>query len=353
MDVNLTKPPFALNGVHWSTANRWIIGTCARATIVTPHVTMAGHLLTKREVVAAVESTQNLEAICVLDELPSTFPYSSALVLLASDSSIRIFATKSNPEMENWRQMGSGGFGRGPEHICAIACTVLTTSSGGAVPVVACGSMGGSVSLVGLGITDSGGDSIGSTSMLKVAVHKSAVSYLAWLPDSQRRHPGESGVLAVGAADGTVQLLSVARDLTQASVVATISGRDWRPVTAHGVGRDMLLLAKLGQVMVVNLEDISSPQVRKVAVGVTQTIVSCVVDENRNRAYVGSYDFDIIVLARKDDQWHRALEEEAPLRDGMKKTVVRLFTTKFNMQRLFLRGMTMSPLGRYLAFVVE
>ncbi|KAJ2310391.1 hypothetical protein IWW52_005428, partial [Coemansia sp. RSA 2704] len=154
------------------------------------------------------------------------------------------------------------------------------------------------------------------------------------------------------AADGTVQLLSVARDLTQASVVATISGRDWRPVTAHGVGRDMLLLAKLGQVMVVNLEDISSPQVRKVAVGVTQTIVSCVVDENRNRAYVGSYDFDIIVLARKDDQWHRALEEEAPLRDGMKKTVVRLFTTKFNMQRLFLRGMTMSPLGRYLAFVV-
>ncbi|KAJ2382474.1 hypothetical protein H4S02_005730 [Coemansia sp. RSA 2611] len=37
----------------------------------------------------------------------------------------------------------------------------------------------------------------------------------------------------------------------------------------------------------------------------------------------------------------------------MKKTVVRLFTTKFNMQRLFLRGMTMSPLGRYLAFVVD
>ncbi|KAJ2803777.1 hypothetical protein H4R21_001901 [Coemansia helicoidea] len=37
----------------------------------------------------------------------------------------------------------------------------------------------------------------------------------------------------------------------------------------------------------------------------------------------------------------------------MERTVVRSFTTKFNMKRLFLRGLALSPHGRYLAFAAD
>ncbi|KAJ2166590.1 hypothetical protein GGH16_004086, partial [Coemansia sp. RSA 560] len=90
-----------------------------------------------------------------------------------------------------------------------------------------------------------------------------------------------------------------------------------------------------------------------VALGVTQTIVTCVIDERRDRAYIGTYNFEIIVLGRQNGQWYRATEEETPLREAMKKTIVRSFTTKFNMQRLFLRGMMVSQNGRYLTFVAD
>ncbi|KAJ2542006.1 hypothetical protein GGF49_003205 [Coemansia sp. RSA 1853] len=353
MDVKLAKPPLPLNGVHWSSANRWIIGTSAQAFIIAPQFTVAGGIPTKHEVGAAIESTQNIEAVCVLDELPASFPFPNALVLLASDSTIRIFAPKKNPELENWQEVGSGRFERGAEHICSIASVVMAAPRGDAVAVVACGSMSGSVSLVGLGVTDEDADTIGSTSVLKFAACQSAVSYLAWLPDTQHQHLADICVLAVGAADGTVQLWGVTRDLSQASVLATICERDWRPVTAHGVGKDVLIIVKLGQAITIDLRDIHNPTVQNVSLGVTQTIVTCVIDERRDRAYIGTYNFEIIVLGRRAGQWYRATEEETPLREGMKKTIVRSFTTKFNMQRLFLRGMMVSQNGRYLTFVAD
>ncbi|KAJ2502438.1 hypothetical protein GGH96_001101 [Coemansia sp. RSA 1972] len=229
----------------------------------------------------------------------------------------------------------------------------MATPHRDAVPVVACRSMGSSVSLVGLRVTDEDTDTIGSTSVLKFAASQSAVSYLTWLPDTQHQNPADICVLAVGATDGTVQLWGVARDLSQASVLATIGERDWRPVTAHGVGTDLPILVKLGQVITIDLRDIHNPTVQNVALGMTQTIVTCVIDERRDRAYIGTYNFEIIVLGCQVGQWYRATEEETPLREGMKKTIVRSFTTKFNMQQLFLCRMMVSQNGRYLTFVAK
>ncbi|KAJ2783857.1 hypothetical protein H4R18_001465 [Coemansia javaensis] len=345
MDVKVIRQPLPIGGVHWSTANRWVIATSAQAFIVTPQLAAAGRIPDKHEVVAAIEATQNVEAVGLLDELPGDFPYPNAVAVLASDSTVRLFASARNPDAFNWHEVGRGDFGTGPEHVCAIATATL-----GALPVVACGSLGGKVSVVGLRGAD--GCRIDAARVLAFAPAESAVSHLAWVRGGR---PGEGGVhvLAVCAADGAVQLWSVAGDLSEATLLETVCGRDWRPVTAHGVGADCAVLAKLGLAIVVDARAPQGVVVDRVPLGASQTLVACAVDGGRDRIYVGSHDFVISVLARRDGRWCRAAEEEAPLRDGMRRTIVQSFTTKFNMKRLFLRGLALSPHGRHLAFVAD
>ncbi|KAJ2355330.1 hypothetical protein GGF43_002748, partial [Coemansia sp. RSA 2618] len=338
MDIELPKPPLPINGLYWSTANCWIIGTGAKAVIATPQLTTPGAIPIKHEVAASIEATQNIEALCVLDELPPGFPFAHAVVLLASDSTIRIFASLKNPELANWVEVGSGGFGHGAEHVCAISSVIMHGGDGDPVPVVACGDMGGTVSLVGLGVANDKG-TVESTSVLKFSTRLASVSYLAWLPDT--RSPTDPCVLAVCASDGTVQLWNVSRDISQASLLATVCHRDWRPITAHTIGRDLLILVKLGKVIIVDFHSsLDAPAVQSIALPVTQTIVACAIDERRGRVYIGSFGFEVFVLQRVDGRkWQRAAGcEDALLFEGMKKTVVRSFTTMFNMQRLFLRG---------------
>ncbi|KAJ1722201.1 hypothetical protein LPJ61_005954 [Coemansia biformis] len=352
MDIKVVKRPFPRGGVSWSTANRWIVGTSAQVLIATPQFTVAGRIPAKREVIAAIEPTQNIEAVGLLDGLPGSFPYADAIVVLASDSTIRVFASSQNPDSANWKEVGRGGFGTGAEHICAIASTTLAGADGtDELPVVACGSMGGQVSAVGLGGYSDG--RIEASRVLTFDAHASAISYLVWLHDSVTGEGAHRRILAVCAADGVVQLWGVAPDLSEAALVMVACERDWRPVTAHGVGTDCCVLAKQGLAMVIDARDARSIAIHRVALGGSQTLVACAVDDGRGRIYIGSYDFVIAVLARRGDEWCRAAEEEAPLRDGMRKTVVQSFTTKFNMQRLFLRGLALSPQGRYLGFAVD
>ncbi|KAJ2455418.1 hypothetical protein EV183_000750 [Coemansia sp. RSA 2336] len=348
MDFKLSKPPFVVNGIHWSTANRWILGTPNQAIIASPQCTVAGSFLTKREAAAILEPEQNIEAVCILDELPSSFLYSSLLLLLATDSSIRIFAPKRHPELENWKQVGSGQFKQGGEHICCIAATVMAME-GGPVPVVAGGSMNGKVSVIGLGATDSG--CIEGTSILRFTAHLAAISYLAWVPASQHKGSSDESVLVVGSVNGAVDLWSIKRDLSQATAIMQVCDKDWRPVTAHSVGNNMLALAKLGQLILIDISA-NSPTVHKVDLEVTQTIVACAIDEPRGCIYIGAYDFEVIVIERQGNQWTNA-HRGSLLRDSLKKTIVRSFTTKFNIQRLLLRGMSMSPNNRYLVFTVD
>ncbi|KAJ2361092.1 hypothetical protein H4S02_011770, partial [Coemansia sp. RSA 2611] len=136
----------------------------------------------------------------------------------------------------------------------------------------------------------------------------------------------------------------------QASLLTTIGGQDWRSFTAHSVSGGCLVLAKMGSVAIVDIVTEGEPKVEYVPLAVSQTIVSCVIDESRERIYVGAADSVVFVLAKQNGRWAGMPEEERVLRDGMRKTVVKSFTTKFRINRLLLRGLYLSPNGRYLAF---
>ncbi|KAJ2608861.1 hypothetical protein H4S08_004284, partial [Coemansia sp. RSA 1365] len=352
IDIKIGGRPLPLSGIHWSGANRWFIGTSSRVFIVTPQFMVAGNIPRKHEVTVAIEAKNNIEGLCLLNDLPSSFPYANAAVVLASDSSIRVLASKHNPDTSNWQEMGKGGFGMGSELVYAISSTIFADGSNSTTPVVACGSVGGRVSVVGLDATSDG--SVHASRVLTFETNQTEITHLAWLQKSQD-NKGQSGhrTLVVCSTDGQVQLWNVAEDLSKATVFATICNRDWRSVTAHAVGDNMLVLGKLGQAIIVDTHNIQQPIVQEVELDPSMTIVTCVIDKHRNRIYIGSYDFKIFVLALCDGNWNRAIKEEKILLEGMRETIVRSFTTEFNMQRLFLRGMVISPHGRYLAFVAD
>ncbi|KAJ2799856.1 hypothetical protein H4R20_004271, partial [Coemansia guatemalensis] len=352
MDVKVGGQPLTLGGIHWSGANRWFIGTPGRVFIVTPQFMLAGEIPRKHEVTVAIEAECNVEALCLLDDLPSNFPFANAAVVLASDSSIRVLASKHNPDLSNWQEMGRGGFGMGSELVYAISSTIFANSSNDATPVVACGSVGGRVTVVGLDVASD--DSVYASRVLTFETKQTEITQLAWLQKNQQQQqqPGNRG-LAVCSTDGQVQLWSIAEDLSQATALASICNRDWRAVTAHAESENLLVLGKLGLAIVVDTRDIQHPIVHEIELDPSMTVVACVIDEHRQRIYIGTYDFKIYVLAPSDGSWRRATKEEKPLLDDMRETVVRSFTTEFNMQRLFLRGMRISPHGRYLAFAVD
>ncbi|KAJ2682134.1 hypothetical protein H4R19_007190, partial [Coemansia spiralis] len=298
MDIKAVRRPFLQGGIWWSTANRWIIGTSAQVLIVTPQFTAAGNIPQKHEVAAAIEPTQNIEAVGLLDELPSDFPYANALAVLASDSTVRVFASPQSPDLTNWREVGRGAFGTGADHICAIASTTLATTTdaaGARLPVVACGSIGGRVSVIGL--RGAGSGRVEASRVLSFDVHRVEICYLAWLHECVMAAGAPQRILAVCVANGAVQLWGVAGDLSEAVLVETVCEPDWRPVTAHGVGRGVCVLAKLGLALVVDVRDAPGITVHRVDLDVTQTLVACVVDSGRDRIYIGAYDFAISVLA--------------------------------------------------------
>ncbi|KAJ2786965.1 hypothetical protein H4R21_007145, partial [Coemansia helicoidea] len=272
MDVKAVRRPFPQGGIWWSTANRWIVGTSAQVLIVTPQFAVPGGIPQKHEVVAVVEATQNIEAVGLLDELPSDFPYASALAVLASDSTVRVFASPGSPDLANWQEVGRGAFGTGAEHVCAIASTTLVAAddAGARLPVVACGSMGGRVSVIGL--RGAGGGRVEAARVLSFDVHAAGICHLAWLHECAVAEGVRWRILAVCAADGTVQLWGVAGDLSEAALVEVACERDWRPVTAHGVGRDACVLAKLGLALVVEARDSCGIAVHRVNLDVTQTL---------------------------------------------------------------------------------
>ncbi|KAJ1668114.1 hypothetical protein EV178_000775 [Coemansia sp. RSA 1646] len=362
MDVRVDKHPFLVNGVHWSVANRWIIGTSAQAFIVTPECTMRGEFKSTSYVSATIEASQDIEAVCLLDSLPGKFAYEHAIVLLASDSSIRIHAPKGLPSAVDWDEVGRGAFGTGASHVCAIASTQILDSNGDTLPVVSCATVGGEVTV--LGLESAHGDHIEAKLALMFHSGNELISHVAWTANEATDTAVCRPLLAVCAVDGTVNLWDVARDLTSANMVCTLGSKDWRPITASASCASLFVLAKLGTVIVVDTSTSGSREpalassgfeVECIDLGITQSITSCVIDKQRERIYISAMDFVILVLKRAHGgRWTRAeREEETALREGMRKTVIRSFTTKFNMSQLLLRSMCMSPNKRYLMFVAD
>ncbi|KAJ2383428.1 hypothetical protein GGI05_005317, partial [Coemansia sp. RSA 2603] len=152
------------------------------------------------------------------------------------------------------------------------------------------------------------------------------------------------------STDGTATLWRVSQNIDKIEQIASIGAEDWSAFTAHGVGNNVAVLAKIGMAAVVDTSTSGDCQVQYIPLDVSQTVVSCVVDDSRERIYIGSNDFVFFVLTCVDGKWIRAGKEEVAFRDGLRKTIVKSFTTKFDMSQLFLRGMDLSPNGRYLKF---
>ncbi|KAJ2846316.1 hypothetical protein GGI22_006283, partial [Coemansia erecta] len=274
MDVRADKKPLLINGVHWSVANRWIIGTPSQVAIVTSPCTLRGEHLATNNVAARIETSQDIEAVCLLDSLPGGFPYEHAIVLLASDSSIRIFAPRGLPDTTDWDEVGRGAFGTGADHVCAMASTHVLDSNGADVPMVSCASIGGEVTVLSLAGADD--DRIEAKRVLKFRSGHELISYVVWASDRP--------LLAACAVDGTVNLWDVASDLSGASMVYTLGDRDWRPITASGSCAGLLVLAKLGTAIVVDTSPKGSTEsmmatdsfdVDYIDLGITQNITSC------------------------------------------------------------------------------
>ncbi|KAJ2442180.1 hypothetical protein GGF42_007043 [Coemansia sp. RSA 2424] len=357
MDINVAKRPFPLGGIHWSIANRWIIGTKARVFIVTPECAMTGSAREKREVSATIEASSNIEAVCLLEPLSEQYAYDHAMGVLASDSSLRIFAPLGHPDSDNWSQVGSYRSAAGAGHMCAIDCVVSASSVAGkhmSTAVAACGYMSGKVEIVRLDPLEESTGSIRATMALGVDTSQHAICHMAWVDDDG----GGGGdqhrmLLLVCTIDGRAGLWQIHSDLSHASKLATIGEQDWRPFTAHCVSGENLVLAKIGTVAIVDLRAEGVSAIQYIALSVSQTIISCVIDECRERIYVAAADFIIFVLSKQGGSWGRRPEEERALRDGMRQTVVKSFTTKFKMSSLVLRSLTLSPNARYLAFAAE
>ncbi|KAJ1994145.1 hypothetical protein EDC05_001815 [Coemansia umbellata] len=316
---------------------------------------MRGSIMSKHEVTATIEDSEEIEAVCPLDTLPNDFPYKQAVALLASDSSIRIFTTKSNPDTSSWQEVGKGAFGRGTDRICSLASTMVRdTNNSDVVPTIACGMVGGGVAVLSLKITES--DYIEAERVLKFQSGHESIGYIAWADQESSAIHGP--LLAACLIDGTVNLWRVARDLTSATAMGVIGGKDWRPITASDARMGILVLVKLGTVLIIDTKnpgegDSADFNVQYVSLGTTESITSCTIDEHRDKIYFGSFDFVVCVLARTQEKWTRVSKEETALREGMRKTVVRSFTTEFKMNQLILRNMRTSPNNRYLAFVAD
>ncbi|KAJ2870510.1 hypothetical protein GGH93_005513 [Coemansia aciculifera] len=343
MDIKVNRRPFPLGGVQWSTANRWIIGTSGRVFILTPECVMAGDMREKREVSAIIEAANSVEAVCLLEPLPRQYIYDNALGVLSSDSSLRIFAPLGNPDAENWSQVGSYKSEAGAGQMCAISCISAS------VAVAACGFMNGKVELIRLESLEEDTGNIGTTMVLGVDASQNTICHIAWI-NSRDPH---NLLLLVCAVDGSAGLWRIASDLSQAILLTTIGGQDWRAYTAHCVNGGCLVLAKTGSVAIVDILAEGVPKIQYATLAVSQTVVSCVIDESRGRIYVGTTDFIIFVLSKQHDKWSRMPEEERELRDGMRQTVVKSFTTKFKMSSVMLRSLALSPNARYLAFAAD
>ncbi|KAJ2745229.1 hypothetical protein GGI20_002330 [Coemansia sp. BCRC 34301] len=351
MDIKVIRRPFPLGGVQWSIANRWIIGTKARVFIVTPECTMSGSARQKREVSASIEASSNIEAVCLLEPLSEQFAYDHALGVLASDSSLRIFAPLGHPDSDNWSQVGSYRSEAGGNSLmCAMACAPANaTEDHASIAVAACGYMDGTMELVRLESLEGSAGNIRATMTLSVDASQHAVGHMAWID----RVGSQLLLLLVCTIDGRASLWQIHRDLSRASLLTAVDEQDWRQYTAHCASGKCLALAKTGKVAIMDISTGGVPAVQYASLGVSQTIVSCVIDERRERIYVAAADFFVFVLSKQDGVWSRRPEEERMLRDGMRQTVIRSFTTKFKMSGLVLRSLALSPNARYLAFAAE
>ncbi|KAJ2820761.1 hypothetical protein FBU31_005121, partial [Coemansia sp. 'formosensis'] len=191
MDVKVIKRPFPLGGIQWSTANRWIIGTQGRVFILTPECPMAGDAREKREVAATIETTNNIEAVCTLEPLDERYIYDGALGVLASDSTLRIFAPLGNPDTDNWSQVGSYKSEADTSQMCAISCTSANIS------VAACGFMSGKAELVKLKPLGEDTGYIATTMALVVDASQYAICHTAWINSGDPRYM----LLLVSAVD--------------------------------------------------------------------------------------------------------------------------------------------------------
>ncbi|KAJ2508012.1 hypothetical protein H4217_008652, partial [Coemansia sp. RSA 1939] len=363
MDVRVDEQPFVQEGVHWSVANRWIIGTSSQISIITPHCTMRDEAMSKSSTSARVATSQeDIEGVCLLDSLPNSFSSEYAVVLLVSDSNIRIFAPKGLPHITDWSEVGHGAFETNASHVCAIVSAQILDSNGDAFPMVCCASISGETTVLGLAGAQDG--RIEAKRVLRFRSGHETISHMEWVVDGAADSVVCKPLLAVCAVDGLVNLWDISRDLADATMVCTLGDKDWRPITSSDSRMGLLVLAKLGTVIVVDTNARGTAKaslqaggfgIEYIDIGISQSIISCVIDDQRERIYVGAMDFAIFVLKRTDKgRWERAgKKEESTLREGLRKTVVRSFTTKFNMSRLLLRSMHISPNRRFLAFVAD
>ncbi|KAJ2008982.1 hypothetical protein GGI04_000824 [Coemansia thaxteri] len=352
MDIKVHKRPFPLGGIHWSLANRWVFGTSSRVFMATPQFSMAGDAPEKREVSAAIEPTSNIEEVCLLERLPEAFAYAYAMAILASDSSVRIFAPLGNPDIVNWSQVGSYKPDGGGGQMCTIGAGLAkdVAGHGGAVALVACGYMDGTVDVVGVYPGAEDRRLVEAQRLLRLRASNTVINHVAWLNggNSQRL------LLLICAVDGRAGFWKISTDLSQADLIVSMGEMDWRPFTAHASSSECVVLAKTGIAAIVDISAESNiPTIKYATLGMSHTIVSCVIDEHRDRIYVGAADFVVFVLAKQQDKYCRKPKEEAALKKGMKQTVVKSFTTKFKLSCLILRGLFLSANARYLAFVAD
>ncbi|KAJ2008687.1 hypothetical protein H4R26_000006 [Coemansia thaxteri] len=192
---------------------------------------MAGDAPEKREVSAAIEPTSNIEEVCLLERLPEAFAYAYAMAILASDSSVRIFAPLGNPDIVNWSQVGSYKPDGGGGQMCTIGAGLAkdVAGHGGAVALVACGYMDGTVDVVGVYPGAEDRRLVEAQRLLRLRASNTVINHVAWLNggNSQRL------LLLICAVDGRAGFWKISTDLSQADLIVSMGEMDWRPFTAH------------------------------------------------------------------------------------------------------------------------
>ncbi|KAJ1843904.1 hypothetical protein LPJ73_005338, partial [Coemansia sp. RSA 2703] len=280
MDIVINKYPFPLGGVCWSKANRYIIGTTSCIYLVMPKVAREGGDFIKREASASMDSLTDIEAVSLFDGLPEEFPFSDAIVALATDSSVKLIANSDNPDVLNWTQVASHQLGSGKEHVVSISSYIAMGSDGELIPVVACGSVGGHIEFIRFSPSPADTNNHNGVDKAPVLIAESLlrttmsnnrlIVHMAWL-SSESRSASDGHLFASCSTDGTATLWRVSQNIDKIEQIASIGAEDWSAFTAHGVGNNVAVLAKIGMAAVVDTSTSGDCQVQYIPLDVSQT----------------------------------------------------------------------------------
>lgn len=310
MDVSIEKQPLPLGGIQWTRANRWVISTPNRIYVATPTST-TNHTQRQEATIELTDTTA--VAVSVLED-----SHGLRMVVLDNQSQVHLIEDAARryalSMAADWQ-----------------ACTISATADQEEGAVVAVGSTTGQIKLVGVG----NGELVERTEFL---AHQCLVTHIHW---------AHSRLVTCGA-DGTACIWQVGGSI---ELEITVGVADWRPFTAVDGKEGCVVLARIGQAAIVNLAKKSIQYVELSQDRPAQTVVSCLYDPGHSRIYLGTYDCQLHQLSQRGTAGWQV--DPVKLKEEVRKTIVRSFTTEFNMRQLVLRSLKLSSSGRYLVLVAD